>query len=350
MFGYLQMVNELLSPSKKEEGADNQVENEEKEVDKINTVEAEILSSSLDEMEIEIDGSSKSMSVLVGEKIEENVDVEPSGVETPTKEKAPVPIANISHAPITNSITNPNLQPAMQSLYLSSQAKHNVQSVSREYRKQIKDPGLTTKGIRQVEHLAQIFEHMDKVTYIICSPMRRTIHTAYLGFYPLIMDKNIPIIAYPGVREWGKVPTSIGVKMSELLDKFKELRCKVETRLVPDGWETSIGDVYPEYRDEKAAEVREDLYKLGQLVLDGKDGLWNGIEVKGVEKGRDVHIVVVSHGGFLATLEGSSHQRLWNAEYRTYEFAPKEMVTAGAGKFDLVETPESKERKHVIIE
>lgn len=47
--------------------------------------------------------------------------------------------------------------------------------------------------------------------------------------------------------------------------------------------------------------------------------MWNGIEVKGVKMGKDVHIVVVSHAGFLGTMQGRDGKllqidtkRLWN--------------------------------------
>ena len=150
---------------------------------------------------------------------------------------------------------------------------------------------------------------MDKVTHIVCSPMRRTIHTAYLAFYPAVFEKDIPIIAYPDVREWGNARCNTGIKFSSLLETFQDLEGRVETRLVPDGWEFNreVTNPYPEYKQTRALKVRKDLWELGQVVLKtkmGEKGVWNGIEVDGVEKKQDVHIVVITHGAFLATLEG----------------------------------------------
>ncbi|KAH7417484.1 histidine phosphatase superfamily [Cadophora sp. MPI-SDFR-AT-0126] len=230
-----------------------------------------------------------------------------------------------------------------------AEGMHNVKETPYEMRKKMNGPRLTFYGEKQAEALATRFKHMDKVTQIICSPMRRTIHTAYLALRPAIFEKNIPIIAYPDVREWGNTNCNTGIKMSYLLKKFVELEGKVETRLAPDGWEFNreVMKPYPEYKQTRALKVRKELWELGQVAMNGGKGVWNGIEVDGVKKGRDVHIVVVSHGAFLATLEGEDEERLHNAEYKTYEFATEEMVAANvASQFDLVETEESKMYVH----
>ncbi|PVH85673.1 phosphoglycerate mutase-like protein [Cadophora sp. DSE1049] len=247
-------------------------------------------------------------------------------------------------------------QPKIQRVYIHcirhAEGMHNVKEMDYEYRKKLNDPRLTYWGEKQAEALATRFKHMDKLTHIICSPMRRTIHTAYIALRPAIFEKNIPIIAYPDVREWGNTNCNTGIKMSHLLEKFEELKGRVETSLAPDGWEFNreVMTPYPEYKQTRALKVRKELWELAQVALKcekGEKGVWNGIEVIGVKKNRDVHIVVVTHGAFLATLEGLNEERFYNAEYRTYEFATKEMVAANeASQFDLVETEESKQYVH----
>ncbi|KAH9215310.1 histidine phosphatase superfamily [Leptodontidium sp. 2 PMI_412] len=190
--------------------------------------------------------------------------------------------------------TQPKLPPK-QRVYVHcvrhAQAHHNLKTLSSYTRKMLPDPRLTALGIRQAMALAERFEHMDKINVVACSPLRRTVHTAYVGFRPLILDKKVPVIAYPDIKEWGNAPSSTGVNMSELMKKFPELEGKLDTRLATDGWYKNTELGIPDYKEVRVERVRKELWELGQ--------------VNGVKKGEDVHILVVSHGAFLATLEGS---------------------------------------------
>ncbi|KAK0126621.1 hypothetical protein ONS95_008208 [Cadophora gregata] len=244
-------------------------------------------------------------------------------------------------------------QPKTQRVYVHcirhAEAQHNLKDVPYEYRKKMKDPRLTVYGELQAKELANRFRHMEKVTHIICSPLQRTIHTTQLALGPAIFGKGIQIIAYPDVREWGNTNCNTGIPMSLLLKKFPGLEGKLETRLAPNGWEMNreIGTPFPEYKQTRALKVRKELWELGQVALKEEKGIWNGIEVNGVARDCDVHIVVVSHGAFLATLEGEENARLYNAEYKSYEFATEEMVVAHkSSQFELIETEESKQYIH----
>ncbi|KAG4443018.1 hypothetical protein IFR05_001472 [Cadophora sp. M221] len=299
--------------------------------------------------------------IIEDKKKENKVEIKSSGVEVPVKAKVTSPKGTKSYVSAASSIVSPYVQTAMQSLSVHTQPKlppkqrvyihcvrhaqahHNLKTLSSYTRKMLPDPRLTALGIRQAMALAERFEHMDKINVVALSPLRRTVHTTYVGFRPLIFDKKVPVIAYPDLKEWGNAPSCTGVNMSELMKKFPKLYGKIDTTLATDGWykNTELG-IIPDYKEVRAERVRKELWELGQILLKGRKGLWKGIEVNGVKKGQDVHILVVSHGAFLATLEGREKERLHNAEYKTYEFATEDMIANGVGKFDLVETAESK--------
>ncbi|KAH7363889.1 histidine phosphatase superfamily [Rhexocercosporidium sp. MPI-PUGE-AT-0058] len=287
-----------------------------------------------------------------------------SGVEVLVKAKVIPSKGTKGYASAASSVISPYVQTAIQSLSLHNQQKlppkqrvyvhcvrhaqahHNLRNLSSYTRKMLPDPRLTAHGIKQAIALAARFEFMDKLNVIVCSPLRRTIHTAYVGFRPAIFDRKVLLIAYPDLKEFGNAPSCTGVRMTELMKKFGELEGKVDTRLAPDGWYKNTELNIPNYKQVRAERVRKELYELGQIILKGGKGSWKGIEVKGVKKSQDVHILVVSHGAFLAALEGSEKERLYNAEYKTYEFATDVMIANGANSFDLVETAESKQYVH----
>ncbi len=92
--------------------------------------------------------------------------------------------------------------------------------------------------------------------------------------------------------------------MSELVKSIEGLEDHIETKLAPDGWEFNKELSDQDHRQNRSLRVRKDLYELGVVILQGRKGIWNGIEIQGVKKGKDVHIVIVSHGGFLGTMQG----------------------------------------------
>jgi broad specificity phosphatase PhoE len=130
---------------------------------------------------------------------------------------------------------------------------------------------------------------MNNITHILCSPLRRTLHTAQLGFAPLA-TRNLKIIAYPNLREIGGGPTCAGSKMSVLLEELAG-EMKVDTSLVPEGWESNDSETGMDIR-ERARKVRSELWEFGQEALKYSEGKLQG----------NVEIAVVSHGGFLTWL------------------------------------------------
>jgi len=164
------------------------------------------------------------------------------------------------------------------------------------------DPGLTDDGVKQAEELLeQISEskRIDDVDFILCSPLERALQTAMIAFEPAL-EKRLKIIAYPDLRENGKIPSSTGASLGDL----KIYENMVDLGMVDDGWETKY-EKRGKTRDgrERDARVRKELWKLGTAALNKKAGKWRHLDVGGREGGhKDVEIVVVTHGGFLSEL------------------------------------------------
>jgi len=143
---------------------------------------------------------------------------------------------------------------------------------------------------------------MDHITTIYCSPLQRAFQTCVLGFEPLLKAGHT-IFLYPDLRERGVGPSATGSPISVLKEELKKygginLKEKVNFALMTEGWEAP----YLSKREEvvRAEMVKRTLCKIGEEILNSRgDGrprinaIWNMV------------ILVVSHGGFLAALEGS---------------------------------------------
>ncbi|KAI1259606.1 histidine phosphatase superfamily [Xylariaceae sp. FL1019] len=95
------------------------------------------------------------------------------------------------------------------------EARHNVERNGRN----VHDPMLTVKGIRQCFALQNSYPHMDGVAYLISSPMRRTIYTAVHAFEPLL-ETGKPIHLVPELQEFGDSPANTGSCRSKLVAEF----------------------------------------------------------------------------------------------------------------------------------
>jgi broad specificity phosphatase PhoE len=137
------------------------------------------------------------------------------------------------------------------------------------------------------------FPHMVDITIILCSPLRRTMQTALLTFQPLYA-RELKLILWPALREWGNGASNIGYPVAEMEREMASL--PVDLRLLNEGWEleTDSEDEGPE----RSNRVRKDLYELGEALLMG--GTWKDIPME--KHAGPVHIMVVSHGGFLANI------------------------------------------------
>ncbi|KAK2628307.1 hypothetical protein QTJ16_002953 [Diplocarpon rosae] len=189
-----------------------------------------------------------------------------------------------------------------------AQGPHNLQHFPHHFRVKILDPGLTNYGIAQSSLVRSRFEPMDRVTHILSSPLRRTLHTALIAFKPII-EKGLQIVALPELREYGNCPAStgseIGTVIRELYSEEHVTRDCIDATLVPDGWEINHEGESPEemleIRKKRVKKVLESLYLLGLEATKNKNGVWEG---HAVSQGKDIDIVVSTHSALIMDLVG----------------------------------------------
>lgn len=166
-----------------------------------------------------------------------------------------------------------------------AQGFHNLTRINQ----QIPDPYLTPDGNAQCHRLCKQFPFHDKITHLVASPMRRTILTCMLSFAPAV-SAGKKVIAQPLVQEVSSLPCDIGSKPAMLQAEFEG---QVDLGLVAPGWndKTSAGSRWaPEIErlEERAREARVWLRSLGREAAGEAE-----------YAGRDIHIAVATHGGFL---------------------------------------------------
>ncbi|KAG8532809.1 uncharacterized protein KY384_002687 [Bacidia gigantensis] len=186
----------------------------------------------------------------------------------------------------------------------------------------IPDPDLTPFGEEQCRQLAQSFPDHDSIDLIVCSPLRRTIYTALLGFKQDI-DRCGKVIALPEAQETANVPCDTGSDLSALR---KEMADKpVDLSLVMEGWNSKTDRWSPTATaiEKRAREARQ----------------W-------LKARPEKQIVLVTHGGFVHFFtEDWTGYKLsmgtgWaNVEHRSYQFIDDESDNAS-----VTETPLSKKR------
>src|SRR3954471_3035353 len=84
----------------------------------------------------------------------------------------------------------------------------------------VSDPELTARGLAQAKKLEHTFEPMARISYILCSPLTRTIQTALTGFTPLFL-RNKQLILWPALRENGNGRYSTGSSLEVLREKYQ---------------------------------------------------------------------------------------------------------------------------------
>jgi len=196
-----------------------------------------------------------------------------------------------------------------------AQGFHNLSAANQ----QLPDPDLTPLGEQQCATLRNAFAHQEAITYLVASPMRRTIYTCLLSFAPAVASGK-KIIAYPEVQEVSNLPCDVGSDPARLRAEFGAAG-QVDLSLVQEGWnDKSFSSPWaPDMRklEARARTARVWLRELGKKGTKEVDG--------------DVRIAVVTHGGFLHFLtddfDGLNQQMGtgWaNTECRTYEFVEPE--------------------------
>lgn len=183
------------------------------------------------------------------------------------------------------------------------------------------DPDLTPLGKEQCRRLRETFPFHERVTHLAASPLRRTLYTCLLSFEPAVRAGKKKVIALPDVQEVSSLPCDTGSAREALEREFAD---QVDFGLVGDGWnDKRPGSEYAPAvakLEARARRARRWLRDLGRRF-----------EAETGNEGRDAHIVVVTHGGFLHFLtqdwdgmnpvQGTGWE---NTEWRTYEFVEEE--------------------------
>ena len=117
--------------------------------------------------------------------------------------------------------------------------------------------------------------------------------TALFSFQPAYV-RGLKLMLWPALREWGNGASNIGYPVEDMEMEMAGL--PVDLRLLNKGWELEQ-DLESEGA-ERSDRVRRDLYALGDTILKG--GVWNGLPLE--KHSAPVHILVISHGGFLANV------------------------------------------------
>lgn len=99
---------------------------------------------------------------------------------------------------------------------------------------------LTELGRRQAAALATETIAPTECDLIVCSPLRRTIQTALLGFGKAIRSRKIRIILHPALQENGPHPADTGVSVDELRELFEDWP-EIDYSLVTPDWNSKEG-------------------------------------------------------------------------------------------------------------
>ncbi|KAK8055133.1 hypothetical protein PG993_000360 [Apiospora rasikravindrae] len=208
------------------------------------------------------------------------------------------------------------------------EAEHNV-----GYRLHLPDPALTAKGMTQCRELGQTFPHMDRMTHLIASPLRRTVQTAHWAFIdpvPAAQKAQRSIVALGELQECSRHPCDVG----QPLAKLAQCAGFLDVSRVEADWNSKTG-IYTASEPvikTRAERARAILRELARSVAD---------------RGDEAHLVVVSHGTLIQYLidrPDSRKTHFYNCEYRSYKFVDlygEDPKTAG-----LVETNESFYRRY----
>jgi len=215
-----------------------------------------------------------------------------------------------------------------------AEADHNLAHLYGKDRATYKDPVLTQRGFNQCQRLLTAFPHMDDITLVLCSPLRRCMQTALFSFKP-VYARGVKCMLWPALREWGNGASNIGYPVEEMEKEMASL--PVDLRLLNEGWE--LEQDLESDGAQRSNVVRRDLYALANTLLVG--GVWKGSPLE--KHSAPIHILVVSHGGFLSNVmrvfaDGSC---LHNAEYKSFSFASEEQIGRGVSKHRLFELSKS---------
>lgn len=140
---------------------------------------------------------------------------------------------------------------------------------------------------------------MHSITHILCSPLHRTLETCLRSFEPLT-SRGLQVIAWDALREWGDGPCNHGDPLPVLREKVKEH--PVNLALLNEGWEGGEKVRHNSRRAKYLESLKVELYSFCHTIVKG--GLWKGMPILPVDDGRDIEVLIVSHGTLLKELTG----------------------------------------------
>jgi broad specificity phosphatase PhoE len=156
------------------------------------------------------------------------------------------------------------------------------------------NPPLTALGYNQCAVLSRKFPYMDQITHVIVSPLRRTLETLHAAFGPVI-DRETPVVVWQDVKEWGYGNCNRGAPRVILNKQLSTPN--VDLSLLWPGYQNNRDSGS---RRLKALQIRDALVDFTNVALVG--GEWKGVPVAKAEDGKDVHLLVVSHGNIMSAL------------------------------------------------
>ncbi|KAK0100239.1 hypothetical protein ONS95_008203 [Cadophora gregata] len=254
---------------------------------------------------------------------------------------AAIPVMKISP-----SLTNPfSRKPKVRFHFVRhAQAIHNIHTIPDCT--SLRDTNLTPHGQEQSRALITSFPHASKIKYVLCSPLRRTINTALIGF-PSVYARGVQCILYEELREFGQAQCNTGSTLLKLRENFKEINTGVvNTDLLYGGWEW-LHENGSAAKRERIVKVKKALKEFESVVVNG--GPWKGMVFMPHYGENDVEVLVVSHGGLLCQLMGYSKQNWANAEWRTFKFPSQSKIDAGHLPLNFIQTKASLAKVHIPI-
>lgn len=140
---------------------------------------------------------------------------------------------------------------------------------------------------------------MSSITHVLCSPLKRTLETAFLGFGSLY-NRGLEIIACDSLREFGDSPCNTGDPIAELEEKAQGL--PINLRLLKRGWETGERIRYNTQLPAFKQAFKKELYSFCYALLRG--GIWKGMYFEPFAGDGNIEVLVVSHGTTMQKVTG----------------------------------------------
>ena len=190
----------------------------------------------------------------------------------------------------------------------------------------IRDPVLTTEGMKQAKSILKVYQFLNHPTLILTSPLRRTLQTTLRAFHPAFNRKAAQlfptvtprILALPHLQETNEYPCDTGSSLESLKADFGDY-IEFPEEYFPENWfvkkETWLAD------DNKSLNTRAEFVK--QFI---------------VEQSCHKEIIVMTHANFAHFLVnrwmygmgcGSKFDGLHNAEGRPMVLREKDPPESG---------------------